>query len=105
MNMFQKPKTKKRHALHNPVPTADDRCAICGRPFAELHEVFHGTADRRLSQQYGMQVRLCPEHHRGKDGVHFNIELDLRLKREYQQKFEAVYGHERFMEVFGRNYL
>ena len=32
-------------------------------------------------------------------------ELDLRLKRECQQRFEELYGHEKFMEVFKKNYL
>lgn len=38
-------------------------------------------------------------------GVHFNPGLDRRLKRECQEEFEALYGHRKFMEVFGKSYL
>lgn len=88
----------------NPVPTADDLCIICQRPFAHTHEVFHGP-NRQLSMKYKLQVRLCQEHHTGKNGVHFNPEFELRLKKEYQQKFEDQHGHEEWMRLFKRNYL
>ena len=29
----------------------------------------------------------------------------LQLKQECQRRFEALHGHDTFMEVFGRNYL
>ena len=38
-------------------------------------------------------------------GVHFDKQLDLRLKRECQEAFEQKYDHETFMQVFGQNYL
>jgi hypothetical protein len=34
-----------------------------------------------------------------------NKEADLRLKRVAQITFEAKYSHEKWMEVFGKNYL
>ena len=90
----------------NPLPTINDICVICGEPYAELHEVFYGNPNSALSQKWGMQVRLCGEHHRGhKEGVHHNIEFDLALKVRYQKRFETEYGHDKFMKVFGRNYL
>jgi hypothetical protein len=53
-----------------------------------------------------MQIRLVPELHRiGPDAVHNNHEFDLQLKMMFQKKFEAQYGHDKFMEVFGKNYL
>ena len=38
-------------------------------------------------------------------GVHFNKALDLNIKMECQREFEKRWGHEKFMEIFGRNYL
>lgn len=38
-------------------------------------------------------------------GVHFNKELDTRLKHEAQAAFEKIHGHQKFMDVFGKNYL
>jgi hypothetical protein len=32
-------------------------------------------------------------------------ELDKRLQRECQEEFERRYGHEKFMQVFGKSYL
>ena len=53
-----------------------------------------------------MQVRLCYHHHRRHGtGVHHNRELDLKYKKEYQQKFEDEHGHDKFVEVFRNNYL
>lgn len=70
----------------------------------EEHHIFYGPL-RRKSELYGLKVWLRHELHRGDDGMHFNKELDLILKRMAQQRFEEVYGHQKFMEEFGRNYL
>ena len=70
------------------------------------HHIFMGTANRVMSEQYGMKVWLCQEHHTGNTGVHFNRELDLKLKKMGQEYFEDHYGsREVFIKTFGRNYL
>lgn len=70
------------------------------------HEVFFGSANRKKSIQYGLQVKLCPKHHNmSSKGVHFDKVLDTHLKKFAQTKFEEKYGHEKFMEVFKKNYL
>lgn len=38
-------------------------------------------------------------------GVHFNKELNLKLKRECQEKFEETHSREEFMRLIGKNYL
>ena len=49
---------------------------------------------------------MCQPHHRdSKEGVHFNKDLDLELKKLAQKRFEEKYGHEKFMAIFGKNYL
>ena len=45
-------------------------CIICNSLNAEEHHVFFGTANRKLSEKYGLKVYLCAEHHRGTRGVH-----------------------------------
>jgi len=100
-----KPKIKKHRARNNPRPTADRICKVCGRPYAERHEVFFGTGQRQLSIKYKLQIDLCAEHHRGPNGPHFNREVDLKYKREFQMKFEQEYSREEFIRLFGRNYL
>lgn len=44
---------------------------------------------------------MAPYGVHGRDGR----ELDLRLKRECQAKFEETHSREEFMKIFGRNYL
>ena len=79
-----------------------DYCALCGRPRENLHEVFFGTANRQKSKDWGMVMPLCQRCH---SKVHRNAKLRLKTQQEAQQKFEAKYGHEAFMEVYKKNYL
>lgn len=70
------------------------------------HEVFYGTANRKLSKYYGLWVYLTPHwHNMSNEGVHFNKELDLRLKRIAQAEFEMRYPELDFIQIFGKNYL
>lgn len=80
-------------------------CFVCGRYGTEIHHVYFGTANRKLSDKYGCVVGLCSEHHRGKNGVHQNRELDLKIKRIGQECFTKAYPQDDFLAVFGRNYL
>lgn len=85
-----------------------DYCFICGtHQNIEVHHCIHGTWGRKLSTKYHLVVGLCPDHHRGTNGVHGKNghELDMMLKQEAQMCFEEKYSREKWMEVFGRNYL
>lgn len=69
------------------------------------HHVYGG-ARRKLSEKWGCWVWLRADYHNeSSHGVHFDHELDMRIKRECQEAFEALHGHEKFMEVFGKNYI
>lgn len=98
------PKGKRKRAVNNSRPTAADICEVCGKPYAANHEIFFGRGKRQLSIKYGLQKRLCYEHHQGPDGPHHNRKRDLELKKEYQQKFIDQYGYEKWMELFQKNY-
>lgn len=70
------------------------------------HHVMHGTANRRLAEEYGLWVYLCIEHHEyGPVAVHNNALTDRHLKEIAQQAFESMYSHEKWMETFGKNYI
>lgn len=72
----------------------------------EEHHVIGGTANRRLSEHYGLKVYLDPEHHRlGAESPHRNAEVNEKLHVEAQKAFEKKYSYEKWMEVFGRNYI
>jgi hypothetical protein len=106
-----KPKRKKgKKAVNNPPPSADDYCTYegCNRNFAHLHECIGGRGKRQLSIKYGLQVRLCYEHHNmpNGDNPHFNKAIDTRLKQDAQRRFEAEIGsREEFVAIFSKNYL
>ena len=71
----------------------------------ECHHVMSGTANRKLSDEYGLTVWLCQAHHTGPDGVHMNHERGKSLKRLAQVAFEARHSHAEWMEIFKKNYL
>ena len=84
----------------------EPKCWVCGSPAVELHHVFHGWANRRISDKYGCTVYLCREHHTGKTGAHFDRNLDLLLKRNCQGRWEETYGdREEFRQAFGKSWL
>lgn len=74
------------------------------RPYTIRHEVFYGTANRSNSKKYGCWVNISPYMHRI---IHDspNEYIDLWLKRTTQRKFEQLYSHKKFMEIFGRSWL
>lgn len=83
-----------------------DYCFICGRYGTEIHHVFYGTGNRKISDQYGLVVGLCYNHHRGQNGVHHgNKELDVFLKQTAQRIFIDKYSESEYFALFGRNYL
>ena len=80
-------------------------CYVCGRTEPlETHHCFHGTANRRLADEDGMVVSLCPRCHRE---VHRNAELDIRIKQEAQRIWMVRYHGtiEAFRVRYGKNYL
>lgn len=82
-------------------------CFFCGTTEnLHHHEVFYGSANRKKSIEWGCRVWLCGAHHNlSSKGVHMNHDMDMKLKRYTQMCFESVYGHEKFMEIFHKNYL
>lgn len=70
------------------------------------HHVFFGTANRRLSEKYGLKVYLCLEHHEtGRDAVHRNAETALLVKQKGQRAFEKRWPDLDFIKIFGKNFL
>ncbi len=81
-------------------------CYITGDTYnlAE-HHIYPGK-NRKASEKHGFKVWLRADWHNMADyGVHFDKELDLRLRRECQAKFEETHSREEFMAIIGRNYL
>ena len=102
--------------LYNGWKGRPDRfCMICGRPYADRHEVYGGT-NRQISIREGFQIDVCREHH---EALHQNTEewaqdFNLTWRRHFERKWllkkvdegmtlqEAV---REWMKMIGKNYL
>jgi len=88
------------------MQTEKETCYLCKGRATEEHHCIHGTANRKLSEKYGLKVYLCPYCHRiSKLAVHNNYFTDIKLKQEAQYKFNEVYPDLSFLQIFGKNYL
>lgn len=86
----------------------EKQCYVCDTTYnLHSHHIFVGTSNRKQSEKYGLKVWLCARHHNmSNEGVHFNKELDMHLKRKAQAYFEEHYGtREDFRREFGKSYL
>jgi len=79
-----------------------ESCYICGSNIVQIHHVIYGTANRKMSDKYGLIIPLCPYCHKRVHEQDRN--LDLQLHRLAQRRFTEEYPYLNFMEVFGRNY-
>lgn len=108
-------KAKMKHPKSILHDKKDRTCYLCMKLednssphlILEEHHIFGGTANRKLSEEYGLKVYLCLRHHTdGPQAVHNNKTVIEYLHRVGQRAFENQIGtREEFMEIFGRNYL
>jgi hypothetical protein len=83
------------------------RCAECGAEgHVQRHHVYYGR-NRQVSEKYGFIALLCPECHIGTNGVHGKNghDLDWKLKRIAQAKYEKRHTRADFIALIGRSYL
>lgn len=83
-------------------------CYFCGKPAECIHEVFYGTANRKLSIEDGCCVYLCNQHHNmSNNSVHFNKNMDLQLKIVMQKQWQEYYNKtkEDFIARYGKSVL
>lgn len=83
-------------------------CYICG-DFNHLcrHHVYGGHANRKISEREGCWVYLCAWHHTlSNNSVHQNRQLDLKLKRQCEERWIEENGTEEdFRKLFGKSWL
>jgi len=102
-----KKKTKKPYKPSVPywsILTEDlDECYITGsKDNVHIHHIF-GAANKKNSEKYGFIIPLRADWHNMSDyGVHFNKELNLKLKRKCEDYWLKHYGNkEDFIQKFG----
>lgn len=116
MLMYPKGTSKKKSRMRHPASVLrqeDGTCYLCVRKNhdcsmhgnLEIHHIFGGP-NRRISEENGFKVRLCPEHHRtGPDAVHCSVESMRLIQRDAQRQYEKNHSRQQFMSLIGRNYL
>ncbi len=89
-----------------------NECFLCGKngwaDKLDRHHIFN-KHNRNKSEKYGLVVYLCHNecHIFGKNAVHNNRDVDLKLKQYGQRKAmeEQGWTTEDFIRIFGKNYL
>ena len=113
--LFPKTPAKKKKKRHKPSILQDKNhtCYLCillngdHHKHRTLHEhhIFGGP-NRIHSEEEGLKVYLCPEHHlTGPAAVHRCQETQNILHQIGQQEFEKTHTREEFRKIFGRSYL
>ena len=82
-------------------------CEVCKMaPAVTTHEVYYGTANRKISIKNGFQVKICPRCH---DAAHYKIDLvtDVNkvLRKQFQREYEKNHSRQEFIKLIGQNYL
>lgn len=85
------------------IMQSEKKCFITGAEVSlDRHHCFHGIR-RKAAEEWGCWIWLRSDLHRELHDK--NKELDRMIERACQERFEELYGHEKFMEVFGKSYL
>lgn len=84
------------------------KCYVCHSTLnIHVHEVFFGR-NRKKSIEDGCCVYLCGKHHnQSNEGVHFNHNLDLELKKKMEVCWLKYYNKtiDDFIARYGKNYI
>ena len=89
------------------IINTDRQCLVCETPFnLHKHYIFFGEGSKQKSEEYGCWCYLCARHHNMCNSTAlFKGELDRKLKRHTQIRFNEVYPELDFTTVFNENYL
>lgn len=84
----------------------EKECYFCKTSYnLHKHHIYFG-ANRKISERIGAWVYLCAIHHNMSDNsVHHNRQMDLMLKKKYQEEYEKINTREEFIQIIGKSYL
>lgn len=91
----------------------DGTCYLCMKlnqdysvKYVEEHHCIYGSGRRPLSDEYGLMVYLCKDHHTGsKNSVHADAKISAMVKQDAQKAFMKNYPDLDFLKIFGKNYI
>ena len=96
---------KAHKTMESIITDRMDECFVCHRPAEEIHHIIFGTANRDLSDKFGLVIPLCAYHHRiGPYAAHKNKAANEYLKALAQRRFKEVWKDYDFVQVFGKDY-
>lgn len=78
------------------------RCYFCGQPACKTPHHIMNKYDKKKSEEWGLMLPICFQHHQM---IHDKGDNMLKVRQLGQRRFEELYGHEKWMEVFGKSYL
>lgn len=99
------------------IITSDmEHCVICGSPIVAIHHAISGTSGRKLADEDGLTIPLCPKHHNmdSRESVHLCPTIAKWGKMVGQLAYEKKIvseGHteaearEIFRRRYGKSYL
>ncbi len=105
-------KKRKKHRKSIMHPKGSGYCYLCAalhndytyKPTQEHHVMF-GSGQRELSEEYGLTVQLCLDHHKeGPEAAHNNQVIRELLCRDAQEAFMMEYPDLNWMQIFKKNY-
>ena len=95
--------------MANSILQSEKVCYITGSKInLHKHHIFHGTGNRKISEDNGFWVWLQGDWHNQSDyGVHGKDghDINFKLKEVCQAEYEKTHGREEFLQLIGRNYL
>lgn len=72
----------------------------------EEHHILFGAGQRAISEENGLKVDLCIEHHRtGQQAVHNSREMRELLCKIAQTEFEKTHTRKEWEQIARKNYL
>ena len=88
---------------------SEKECFVCHttQNLHEHHVCEGGTnGNRKKSEEFGLKIWLCARHHNmSNEGIHFNKELDLEVKRYAQEVFEKTHTRDEWRQAFNKSWL
>lgn len=69
-------------------------CKVCGNPFTELHHIVFRSQCKHMINIDINFMYLCNEHHRGNNSPHMSRKIDLKYKKQLQDKLLKLFTNE-----------
>lgn len=95
----------KRETVSIMCDLREKKCYLCGYGGElELHHAIHGTANRRLADEDGLVVYLCPVCHRALHDQGWR-DRDLEQAAQFAWMMRHGFAVNDFIKRYGKSYL